>query len=105
MALLDLCADEELREGEPLRVLREGHAYAVFRVGGDVYAIDDLCSHGPGNLSEGWLDGFEIECPFHQGRFDIRNGAPTAPPCWEPVRAWRPRLKGGRLVIDLDERG
>jgi nitrite reductase/ring-hydroxylating ferredoxin subunit len=50
---------------------------------------DDHCTHGPGSLSDGYLDGFEIECDFHNGKFDIRTGEVTAPPCMIPVKTYK----------------
>ena len=57
--------------------------------------------HGPGCLSEGYVEGFEIECPFHQGRFDLRTGMPTEAPCEIPVATWTPVLRDGGVFIDI----
>lgn len=78
---LTLCAKADIAEGEALKVEIEDLELAVFHVEGEFYVTDDLCTHGPGSLSEGDLDGHEIECDFHGGCFDIRDGKVTAPPC------------------------
>lgn len=97
--LVDLCGLEDVDEGGALKVEVNGVALAVFRVEGDAYVIDDACTHGPGSLSEGFLDGFEIECDFHQGCFDIRTGEVTAPPCTQPVRTHPVTVRDGRVMI------
>src|SRR6185437_10843090 len=102
--LLALCGVDEVNAEEPLRVEIDGFAYAVYRLGEKYFVTADQCTHGPGLLSEGAVIGEEIECPFHQGRFHIPSGAPTLPPCTEPVRVWTAHLCDGRICIDPDER-
>lgn len=72
---------------------------ALFRVDGDFHAIADTCSHGQASLAEGWLEGFEVECPVHSGRFDIRSGAPLAFPVTEPVATYPTRRVEGVLHV------
>jgi anthranilate 1,2-dioxygenase ferredoxin subunit len=102
-ALLRLCAAADIPEDAPLRVERDGFAYAVFASGGRYFVTADACTHGPGSLSEGYVEGGEVECPFHQGRFDLATGRPTAPPCTEPVRTWTAHLVEGEVCIDPAE--
>jgi 3-phenylpropionate/trans-cinnamate dioxygenase ferredoxin subunit len=69
----------------------EGYYIAVFNVGGTYYAIEDVCTHDDGPLADGELDGYEIECPRHGARFDIRTGKVLSMPAvidvpWFPVR-------------------
>ena len=98
--LTRLCAADDLSEDEPLRVEVDDMAYAVFQVGDDYFVTADLCSHGPGSLSEGFVvNGCEVECPFHQGRFDLRSGAPTYPPCEVAIRVWDAILRDGDILI------
>ena len=58
-----------VREDTPVRVERDGRTYAVFNLSGQYHVTQDECTHGPGSLGEGWVEGEEVECPFHQGRF------------------------------------
>ena len=81
----DAMADGDVRR---LCSTAAGGPIALFRVEGDFHAIADTCSHGQASLAEGWLEGFEIECPVHSGRFDVRTGAPLAFPVTEPVRTF-----------------
>jgi nitrite reductase/ring-hydroxylating ferredoxin subunit len=97
---LALCRAADVTDDMPLLCNSGSTAYAVFIVDGEYYVIDDHCSHGPGSLSQGYVDGYEIECPFHQGRFDIRTGCPTGTPCTEPVRTWPVLIVDGMVTVD-----
>ena len=69
-----LCAKGEVADGAVLRVETGDLTLAVYNVAGLYYVTDDHCTHGPGSLSEGYLEGHRIECDFHHGAFDIRTG-------------------------------
>jgi len=101
--LVALCAAAEVGPDTPVRVLLDNVAYAVFTVDGQFYVTQDHCTHGPGSLAEGFVMGTEIECPFHQGRFDIRTGQPTAAPCTLALRTWTVHAIDGQLFIDPAE--
>jgi nitrite reductase/ring-hydroxylating ferredoxin subunit len=101
MALtLQLCAADDVPEGGALKVEAEGLTLAVFNVSGRIYVTDDQCTHGPGSLSEGWVEGEEIECDFHNGRFHIPSGAVTAPPCMVPIATYATDVIDGQVMID-----
>jgi len=74
---------------------------AIYFVGGAVFATDNRCSHGDARLCDGFLEGHEIECPHHQGRFDIRTGAATAEPAKTSLATYPARLEGGRVLLRL----
>ena len=76
-----------------------GREVALFRIDGQVWATDNQCSHGDARLCEGFVEGHEVECPFHQGRFDVRTGAATCGPATEPVRRWPVKIEGGRVFL------
>ena len=99
--LLELCAKTEIAEGEVIKVENGALALAVYHVEGEFFVTDDHCTHGPGSLSEGFLDGHEIECDFHGGCFDIRNGEVTAPPCMVPIRTYRVVSHDMAVVIEV----
>lgn len=98
---VDLCAAADVPVGEKVKVEAAGLTVAVFNVEGEFYVTDDHCTHGPGSLSEGVLDGYEIECDFHQGCFDVRTGAVTAPPCMVPVKTYPVVVADGRVAIEV----
>jgi nitrite reductase/ring-hydroxylating ferredoxin subunit len=102
-ALRVLCAVSGVSEEAPCRAELDGAAYAVFKLGAAYYVLADACTHGPGQLSEGAVIGEEVECPFHQGHFNIKTGQPVLPPCTEAVRAWTAFVVDGRVCIDPTE--
>ena len=99
MSKLHLCDLEDLIPEEPLLMEIEGLELAVIRKGDEVFVIDNQCSHGPGSLSEGELDGYTIICDFHEGGFDIRTGEPVIPPCMVPVRTYEVENNAGKIMI------
>jgi nitrite reductase/ring-hydroxylating ferredoxin subunit len=97
---IQVCATGDVAEGEALKVETEGLTLAVFNVEGDFYVTDDHCTHGPGSLSEGFLEGHEIECDFHQGCFDVRTGEVTSPPPMVPVKSYKVVVDGDQVMIE-----
>ena len=98
-----VCASEELLPGE-YRVVYDGDtAIAVFNIDGDLYAVEDVCTHDGGELASGELHGYEIECPRHGARFDLRNGAVRCPPAYEPIATFPVKVEAG-IVYTRDNR-
>lgn len=97
----DISAFDDVPEEDVFGVQADGKDLALYNVEGQVYATDNICTHGHARLCDGFLDGFEIECPLHQGRFDIRNGRPLCDPVVEPVRAYPVKIENGRVFVDL----
>jgi len=80
-----VAARSELLPGEH-RIVWDGDvAIAVFNIDGALYAVEDVCTHDGGDLATGELYGYEIECPRHGARFDVRTGAVLCPPAYEPI--------------------
>lgn len=91
----------DLAAGEVLGVVLQGREIALYDLDGTLYATDDVCTHAYARLSDGWLDKGEIECPLHAGRFDVKTGAATAPPCVDPVKTYLVRLVGDEIQVKL----
>ncbi len=91
-----------LEPGTPQRVVVEGlPALALFKLDdGSCHVTDDACTHGDASLSEGFVEGDEIECPWHSGRFCIRDGRPTAPPAGVAIRVYPARVIDGQVCIE-----
>ena len=100
--LLPLCPTADVRDGQGLQVAVDDVVVAVFKVGDRYYAIDNACTHGPGLLSEGEVDGDIVECNFHNGAFNIRTGEVVAPPCMIPIRTYYIEVREGQIYIDRD---
>lgn len=97
----DALAAADLPRDDVIGVAVAGRALALYTVGEAVYATDDRCTHGDGRLCEGFLDGHTIECPLHQGTFDVRTGQPTCDVVTEPVRCYPVKLEGGRVWLQV----
>jgi nitrite reductase/ring-hydroxylating ferredoxin subunit len=98
---LDLCATGDVAPGAALKVEVEDLALAVFNLDGEFFVTDDLCTHGPGSLSEGYIDGDIVECNFHNGQFNIRTGEVVAPPCMVPIKTYPVTVLDGRVTIEV----
>lgn len=72
---------------------------AVFNLGGELYAIEDICTHDYAPLDKGKIEGNEIICPRHGARFCIKTGAVTAPPAYEPVTTFPVRIHEGLVQV------
>jgi naphthalene 1,2-dioxygenase system ferredoxin subunit len=97
----DVSAFDDVPEEDVLGVETAGKDVALYNVDGQVYATDNICTHGHARLCDGFLEGFEIECPLHQGKFDIRDGRPTCQPVTEAVRTYPVKIENGRVFVDL----
>ena len=101
MAFTRACALADVADGSAVAVSVEGVDLAVVRNGDDVYAIYDECSHAAIPLSEGDVEGCEIECWLHGSRFDLRTGKPSGPPATEPVPTYPVRVEGDDVLVDV----
>jgi anthranilate 1,2-dioxygenase ferredoxin subunit len=97
-----LGALEAFTEGEPVAVVAGDRPVAIFRLGDEVFALHDLCTHGHARLSEGFVEDGCVECPLHQGLFDIRSGAPRCAPVIEGVRSYPIRIVDGKVEINVE---
>jgi 3-phenylpropionate/trans-cinnamate dioxygenase ferredoxin subunit len=77
----------------------EDHLVAIFHVGGEFFALDDLCTHDGGPLAEGELDNYTIRCPRHGAMFDIRTGAALTMPATRPTAVHAVRVEGGEVLV------
>ena len=99
---IDLCSAAEVAPGTALKVETGELALAVFNVAGEFFVTDDMCTHGPGSLSEGYIEGDVVECNFHNGQFNIKTGAVVGPPCMVPVKTYKTLVENGRVLIEVD---
>jgi nitrite reductase/ring-hydroxylating ferredoxin subunit len=99
---VEVCKAGDVAVGTALKVEAAGLALAVFNLDGEFYVTDDNCTHGPGSLSEGYIDGDVIECNFHNGQFNIKTGEVVSPPCMVPVKTYPATVEGGTVVIEVD---
>ena len=96
-----VCALDDIADGASMAAQIDGVAIALVRNGDEVYAIQDECSHAAIPLSEGEVDGDEIECWLHGSMFDLRTGKAINLPATEPVPVYPVRLDGGDVHVDV----
>jgi len=92
---------DELPTDDVTGVIVEGRDIAIYTVGDAVYATDNLCTHGQARLCDGFLEGHEIECPLHQGKFDVRTGQPMCEPVTEALRSYPVKVEGSRVYLEI----
>ena len=84
-----LCRPAEVEAGHAIRIEKGALTVAVYNLDGEYFVTDDACTHGPGSLSEGVIEGDIVECDFHNGAFNIRTGEVVTPPCMIPIKTYR----------------
>jgi nitrite reductase/ring-hydroxylating ferredoxin subunit len=99
---IDLCSTADVAPGNALKVEAGDLILAVFNVEGEFYVTDDSCTHGPGSLSEGYIEDEVVECNFHNGQFNIKTGEVVSPPCMIPIKTYRTVVEDGRVLIETE---
>ena len=89
-----------LAEGKPVRIEKDGESICVTRIGSEVFAIGDTCSHSDASLSEGDITNFKIECWLHGAEFDLRTGEALTPPATAPVHKYSVSVDGDSVTIE-----
>ena len=95
----DLIAVDSLERNWVSRVSYGSRLIAVYDSPSGIYASLALCNHGGSDLCDGYFDGHIIECPLHQGAFDVRDGKPVCAPATRPMRVFRTRVRNGMVQI------
>ena len=98
-----VCALSDLEEDTPRRVEIDGVPISVVRAAGDVFAINDICSHSNVSLSEGEVEGCQIECWLHGSSFDLRTGKPSGLPATRPVPVYPVKIVGDDVLVSVTQ--
>jgi len=96
---LELCKVTDVEVGQALKVEIDGLVLAVFNVDDDYFVTDDLCTHGPGSLSESYILDDIVECNFHNGSFNIKTGEVVAAPCTEKLKTYSVQVENDMVYI------
>ena len=91
----------ELQQGKPVKVEKNGKTICVARVGDEVFAVDDTCSHSEASLSEGDVTDFKIECWMHGAEFDLRTGEALTPPAVAPLHTYGVHVDGDSVTVEI----
>lgn len=92
----------DLNPGEMMYVEVDDVPICLINLDGEYHAINDVCTHQEASLSDGTIEGDEIECPLHGGAFDIRTGDPVAFPVVTPIEKYRVRVDGDEVQVSTD---
>jgi 3-phenylpropionate/trans-cinnamate dioxygenase ferredoxin subunit len=101
--MIPACPLRDLPRGEALRLDLEPPVTVFHTEDGEIYAIDDTCTHQDASLADGWLEGCAVECPLHSSRFDLRTGLVDAPPAKLPVRTHQVVVEDGMVYVVLSD--
>lgn len=99
----EVAGAEALGEDEAMGVTVGERPIALCRSRGRLHALHNVCTHQFALLSDGFIEDGCIECPLHQGRFDLETGAPVGPPVTRPVRVYPVRTEGGKVFVELGD--
>ena len=98
--MADLALDQ-IAEGKPVRIEKDGKTICVARVGNEVFAVADTCTHSDASLSEGDVTGFKIECWLHGAEFDLRTGVALTLPAVAPVDVYAVVVDGDSVTVEV----
>lgn len=99
---IDAAALADVPQGDVIGVLVAGKDIALYEVEGQIFATDNICTHGHARMSDGFLEGHEIECPLHQGKFDVCSGKALCAPLTEDIKTYVVRIENRRVMLKLD---
>ena len=103
MAWHEVAAAEAVGEDEAMAVSVGERQIALCRNGGELFALDNVCTHQFALLSDCYIEDGCIECPLHQGRFDLKTGAALGAPVTEPVRVYPVRTDAGKIFVEIED--
>ena len=94
-----VASTEDVPPGDLMLVDLDGQRVVLANTGGRIYALAELCTHVARPLSEGYLDGEELVCPFHWSRFDVKSGEALTLPAMEPLSTYSVKIEGSDILI------
>lgn len=95
---------KDIAPSQMKEVQLDGESVCIANVDGKYYAIGSICTHEGGPLADGTLEGYEVECPWHNSKFDVRTGEVISPPANEPEPAYEVKIEGNNILIKLQSK-
>ncbi|HEY1725368.1 MAG TPA: non-heme iron oxygenase ferredoxin subunit [Steroidobacteraceae bacterium] len=92
----------QLKVGAMTCVSASGQHLIVYRTADGFFATERRCTHQRADLSRGYFDRDVIECPVHQGRFDVRTGAALSAPASQPLKTYQTRVTDGEVYVAIE---
>ena len=103
---VEVCVSHFLKQEDVIRFDHDQKTYAIYRTAdGALYATDGLCTHANAHLADGLVKGKLIECPKHNGRFDLTDGSPQRRPVCVALTTYKAREHDGKIFLDLNSAG
>ncbi len=100
-AWIDIGGSDSVLETAPFSAEVDGNPIVVVRCGPEIYAVEDRCTHDGEALGEAEVESCQIICPRHGAHFCLRTGDALTPPAYEPLRTYRVREEGGRVLVEV----
>lgn len=97
-----VAAAGDVDDDEVKQVVIGGYPIGLYKVGGEFFAVDDVCTHAFAVLSEGYLEEHTIECPLHQGCFDIRTGKALNAPVTVDITSYPVKVEGDDVLVEFE---
>lgn len=97
------CKTGDLPDPGKMVVEVDDRLVALFHIGGEFFAIDDICTHDGGPLAEGTLEDHQIACPRHGAKFDVRTGAALTMPATKPTDSHEVKVEGDNVLVRLND--
>ena len=91
----------QIEEDEAMQVIVDGKEVAIINLGGEYYAMDDICSHAYASMSDGYIEGDCIECPLHGAQFNIKTGKAETPPATVDLATYEVNVDGDSILVGL----
>ena len=92
---------DKLMQSSPVKIEKDGKSICVTRIGDEVFAIADTCSHSDASLSEGEISDYKIECWLHGAEFDLRTGAALTLPATQSVEVYAVTIDGNSVTVEI----
>jgi nitrite reductase/ring-hydroxylating ferredoxin subunit len=102
MAEVQVCAASDVPENSAISREVGDELVAIYNINGTFYATEARCTHGMADLADGNLDGDEIECTFHFGKFHVPSGKATEAPCFIALKTFKTEVRDGQVFVDLE---
>jgi len=96
---IKVAAASDVPEDGTLLVNLGAEPVCLYNLAGKIFATHDVCTHGQASLADGFIEGEEIECPLHQGKFHIPSGKATVAPCTEGIRTYAVKIENGAVLL------
>lgn len=97
----EVAEESGIVEEEPIRVYVDKEEIALFNVGGEIFATGNICTHAMASMHDGIQEGDVIECPLHDGKFNIRTGEALCPPVFEPLPTYEVKVENGKVFVKV----